>query len=97
MTENGVLVPKDHLEKIPKYKLNYIDTSLNNDILLDYRELIPESEAQIIKKTIDLFSETWPDISIENIVYLKRENELHIILKNKVRILFTLQDFTKKS
>ena len=97
MTENGVLVPKDHLEKIPKYKLNYIDTSLNNDILLDYRELIPESEAQIIKKTIDLFSETWPDISIENIVYLKRENELHIILKNTVRILFTLQDFTKKS
>ncbi len=97
MTENGILIPEDHLEKTPQYALSYIDTNLNNDILLDYRELLGESEAQVIKKTIDLFSETWADLPVGNIIYLKKENELHIILKNKVRILFTLQDFTKKS
>lgn len=97
MTENGVLVPKDRLEKVPKYTMSYIDANLNNDILLDYRELLAETEGQIIKKTVDLFYDTWPDIIVENIAYLKKENELHIILKNKIRILFTLQDFTKKS
>jgi hypothetical protein len=34
---------------------------------------------------------------IEKVAYLKRENEIHVLLKNKVRILFTLQDFTKKT
>lgn len=77
--------------------MSYIDSSLNNDILLDYRELLSESEAQIIKKTVDLFSDTWTDLTIDTIAYLKKENELHILLKNKTRILFTLQDFTKKS
>ncbi len=77
--------------------MSYVDANLNNDILLDYRELLSETEGQIIKKTVDLFYDTWPDIIVENIAYLKKENELHILLKNKIRILFTLQDFTKKS
>lgn len=97
MTENGVLIPKDGIEEIHKYTMTYIDPSMNDDILLDYRELIAEGETQILKKTIDYFLETWTDIPLDKIIYLKRENEIHIVFKNKVRILFTLQDFAKKT
>lgn len=92
-----MLIPKDSLESTPKYKLTYIDSSINNDILLDYTELLSESETIIIKKTIALFEESWPSLSIDKILYLNKENELHIILKNKTNIFFTLQDFTKKT
>lgn len=75
----------------------YIDSSINNDIRLDYTEILNESEALIIKKTIALFEESWPSLGIDKILYLNKENELHIILKNKTHIFFTLQDFTKKT
>ena len=97
MTENGVLVPWERLVEKPKYDLIYTDTSLNGDILLDYRELLPETSTQIIKKTTTLFIETWPDLPLEKIHYFQKENELHMLLKNKTRIIFTLQDFTKKT
>ncbi len=97
MTENGILIPKNHLEKLPKYNLFYIDQGINEDILLEYREIMEESKAQIIKKTLEIFEQTWPDLILEKIIYLWRENELHLILKNGTRILFTLQDFTKKT
>jgi hypothetical protein len=97
MTGNGVLVPKDAIGEVHPYALSYIDPSINNDILLDYRELMTEWETQILKKTIDFFWETWKDLPLEKAIYLKRENEIHMLLKNKLRILFTLQDFTKKT
>jgi hypothetical protein len=97
MTENGILIPKERVEKAARYTLLHIDPSMNEDILLDYRELMEESKAQIIKKTIELFETTWSDLVVEKVVYLQKENELHIILKNGIRVLFTLQDFTKKT
>jgi hypothetical protein len=97
MTENGVLVPKDTIDEAQRYMLKYVDNSINSDILLDYRELIRESESKILKKTIDFFAETWSDLPISSMTYLNKENELHILLKNNTRILFTLQDFTKKT
>jgi hypothetical protein len=42
MTGNGVLIPKDGIEEVHDYALIYIDSSINNDILLDYRELMTE-------------------------------------------------------
>jgi hypothetical protein len=42
MTGNGVLVPKDAIGEVHPYALSYIDPSINNDILLDYRELMTE-------------------------------------------------------
>lgn len=96
MTENGVLVPRE--EKIASlYPLIYIDESLNDDLSLDYKEIMSESEAQVMKKTLELFTNTWSHLAIESVVYLRKENEIHILLKNKTRILLTLQDFTKKT
>jgi hypothetical protein len=97
MTENGILIPKENLEEIPLYSIEYIDPNLSNDEILDYKELLIESDAQTIKKTLDTFQEAWPDITIQKISYLKRENEMHLFLKNNTRILITLQDFTEKT
>lgn len=62
MTENGVLIPRDSIETTPRYLLSYIDASTNEDLLYDYRELIEEVKTRIIKRTIELFESTWPDI-----------------------------------
>jgi hypothetical protein len=96
MTENGILVPYE-TEKRPKYTLNYIDESLNSDLLLDYRELLHEEQAQVIKKTIEVFESSWSKFTLDTILYLRKENEMHFVLKNKTIILFTLQDFARKT
>lgn len=96
MTENGILIPREE-KTTALYPVIYIDESLNEDLSLDYKEIMKASEAQIMKKTLELFTNTWGHLPIESVIYLRQENEIHIVLKNKTRIFLTLQDFTKKT
>ena len=99
MTENGILIPYDEVsEKDPSIKhIHIFDPTVNEDSLIDYREIISSEYAQLIKKMIVSFETTWPELEIEKITYRKRENEVHIGLKNKTVLLLTLQDFTRKT
>ena len=99
MSENGVLIPYDDMtSKDPSIKnIHIIDPSINEDSLIDYREVVPAEYAQLIKKMIEGFEGTWPGLEIDTITYRKRENEVHIGLKNKTTILITLQDFMRKT
>lgn len=99
MSENGILIPYDDLsysDQTIKH-IHIIDQSITEDDLIDYREIISSEYAQLIKKMITGFETTWPELEISKITYRKRENEVHIGLKNKTLILVTLQDFTRKT
>ena len=96
MTENGILIPRDEVGKPGKYKFVFYGDTLLEDTLLDYKELLPESRARIIEKTLSFLEENWPDMKIEKTYYFERENELHIVLEWWAHILFTLQDFREK-
>ena len=80
MTENGILIPRDEVGKPGKYKFVFYGDTLLEDTLLDYKELLPESRARIIEKTLSFLEENWPDMKIEKTYYFERENELHIVL-----------------
>jgi hypothetical protein len=96
LTENGVLIPKEKTEGTPPYVMQYVDPSLSSDVPLEYRELIPEAEAYIIKKTLEFFQTTWSDIQIESVAYLAQEKELHFLLNNKTLLILTTQNFSRK-
>jgi hypothetical protein len=99
MTDNGVLVPKEKISTSASgvLSLTIIDSSETEDSFLDYKEVLTTEKVSTIKKMLSTFQTMWPTLSIANSVYLKRENELHILLTNSTRILFTLQNFTKKT
>lgn len=99
MSENGILIPYDDMSvKDTSIKhIHIVDQTLNEDSLIDYREVISSEYAQLIQRMIASFETTWKDLEIENITYRKRENEVHIGLKNRTLILLTLQDFTRKT
>ena len=55
MSENGVLIPYDDMtSKDPSIKnIHIIDPSINEDSLIDYREVVPAEYTQLIKKMIE--------------------------------------------
>jgi hypothetical protein len=99
MSENGILIPYDDMsvKDLSVKHIHIVDQTLNEDSLIDYREIISSEYAQLIQRMIASFETTWKDLEIENITYRKRENEVHIGLKNRTLILLTLQDFTRKT
>jgi hypothetical protein len=99
MTENGVLVPEEKIITSASgiLELTLIDASMTEDSLLDYRDILSTEKVTTIRKMLSTFQATWPMLPVANSVYLKRENELHILLVKSTRIIFTLQDFTKKA
>ncbi len=97
MSENGVLIPKDQVKTPQKYKITYHSDTVTDDIFLDYKELLSESKAHIIEKTLAFFETNWNDLKIKKVIFLEKENEVHIVLENETHILFTLQNFSEKS
>lgn len=97
MSENGILIPKDQIKTPQKYKMIFQSDTITDDIFLDYKDILSESKAHIIEKTLTFFETNWNELKIKEILFLEKENEFHIVLMDKTHILFTLQDFGEKS
>jgi POTRA domain, FtsQ-type len=92
MTENGVLTP------MSKYKwsgalipLEIASELLGSELFLDYKWVIPEDTIFLIGRITDLWRREWPDLIIEKIRYLDRENELHIAVVRWTKVILSLQ------
>jgi hypothetical protein len=68
-----------------------ISDSLRGEVVFDYKQVIGDSNMLLIEKILELFRVEWPDMSITQIRYFSRENELHITTKNNTTILLTLE------
>lgn len=94
-TENGVLIPENaNGQSVWKYKLFIHSDDITEDTLLDYKPLMSESRIRMIEKSLGFIEQTWWNLQIGETDYFEKENEFHIKLSNKTRILLSFEDFS---
>lgn len=86
ITDNWVVIPSKQKENLVKLDVK----SLSNMWILDYKKIFNQTHILKIKKIIELLKEKNSFLKIENLVFYKKEAELHIIDQNWIIIIFDL-------
>lgn len=95
LSSNGVLIPaNDMKETKAKYHLELISAPLIGDVFLQYKQVINEENMHTITRIFDIFTTEWKDLWLSQSNYFVEENELHITLESKTKVIFALQDDT---
>jgi hypothetical protein len=95
LSENGILIPNRTKEtQFPR--LQIYSSELNESSFLDYKEAINPVTMGKIHDVAKVFSVDFASSIITSEVYYTTENELHILLENGIRIMFSLDNSLEK-
>ena len=87
VTQNGTLIPGSKSSEFPSIELK---NGLETNALPDYKKFFLQEDIEAMYHAIDFFEKNIVGTTIETIYYYQIEKEVHFILENGNRLIYTL-------